>query len=205
MLKYGSLIKVRPEYEERYIILHKHTFPGVLERIHKCNIRNYSIFLRDGMLYSYFEYIGENFDEDMKNMADEVTQDWWKLTDPMQEPLECRKEGEWWASMETWFHYGEKNVNSPEAKRYVFVAVLPSEKQEEYKQNLQEIGQDVLEQISEAHIQNVSVYFLDGSVYLYLEYTGEDFESDENALFDHANLKPWQPDWQPMREVFHTD
>ena len=48
----GSLIKVHPEFEERYIILHKHTFPGVLESIKRSNIRNYSIFLLDGVLFS---------------------------------------------------------------------------------------------------------------------------------------------------------
>ena len=42
---------------------------------------------------------------DMKKMAaDRSTQDWWKLTDPCQEPLETRKPGEWWASMEEFFH-----------------------------------------------------------------------------------------------------
>lgn len=43
----GSLIRLRPECEEQYIILHKHTFPGVLQRICRSNIRNYSIFLRE--------------------------------------------------------------------------------------------------------------------------------------------------------------
>jgi L-rhamnose mutarotase len=36
--------------------------------------------------------------------ADPVTQQWWKLTDPCQEPLESRAEGEWWAQMEEVFH-----------------------------------------------------------------------------------------------------
>jgi L-rhamnose mutarotase len=72
----GSLIKVKPEYEERYIILHRHTFPGVLDRIRKSNIRNYSIFLLNGILFSYYEYVGNDFDADMKAIADTVTRDW---------------------------------------------------------------------------------------------------------------------------------
>jgi len=39
-----------------------------------------------------------------KMAADPQTQAWWKLTDPCQEPLETRKPGEWWASMEEFFH-----------------------------------------------------------------------------------------------------
>ncbi|MBC8186425.1 L-rhamnose mutarotase [candidate division KSB1 bacterium] len=99
MQRFGSLIGVKKEFEERYIILHKHIFPGVLDRIHKCNISNYSIFLKDGILFSHFEYIGSDFAADMEAMADETTEEWWKLTDPMQEPPEDRKEGEWWASI----------------------------------------------------------------------------------------------------------
>ena len=87
-MRVGSLIKLKSEWEERYAILHKHTFPGVLDRIRKSNIRNYSIFLIDGMLFSYWEYVGDDYDGDMLEIGrNEVTQDWWKLTDPMQEPL----------------------------------------------------------------------------------------------------------------------
>ena len=39
-----------------------------------------------------------------KMAADPTTQAWWKLTEPCQEPLQNRAEGEWWASMEEFFH-----------------------------------------------------------------------------------------------------
>ena len=75
----GSLIRLKPEYEERYIILHRHTFPSVLERIRNSNIRNYSIFLHDGMLFSFYEYVGNDYADDMEKIgADPVTRDWWK-------------------------------------------------------------------------------------------------------------------------------
>jgi len=45
---------------ERYIILHQHVFTGVLDRIRKSNIRNYSIYQRDEILFSYYEYVGSN-------------------------------------------------------------------------------------------------------------------------------------------------
>jgi len=70
-----------------------------------CNIRNYSIYLRDGLLFGYFEYHGSDFEADMAKMAaDPKTQEWWKLVGPMQLPLESRAKGEWWASMEEVFH-----------------------------------------------------------------------------------------------------
>lgn len=105
MKRYGSVIKLRPEKEEEYKKLHANVWPEVLNMICACNIRNYSIFLRDGFLFSYFEYHGEDFDADMKKMAADLnTQAWWKVTDPCQEPVASHKEGEWWASMEEVFH-----------------------------------------------------------------------------------------------------
>lgn len=105
MQRYGSLIKLRPEKLEEYKELHAHAWSGVLAMIRTCNIRNYSIYYKDGYLFSYFEYIGDDFAADMAVMAaDAKTQEWWELTDPCQEPLETRKEGEWWASMEEFFH-----------------------------------------------------------------------------------------------------
>jgi L-rhamnose mutarotase len=105
MKRFGSVIRLKPEKEPEYRELHANAWPDVLEMIHTCNIRNYSIYLKDDYLFSYFEYIGDDFDADMQKMADDpVTQSWWKLTDPCQEPLESRREGEWWASMEEVFH-----------------------------------------------------------------------------------------------------
>jgi len=103
--RYGMLIKVRPEKLEEYRQLHAAVWPEVLKMIRDCNIRNYSIFLRDGYLFSYMEYTGSDFKADMAKMAaDPKTQEWWKLTDPCQEPLETVQEGEWWAPMEEVFH-----------------------------------------------------------------------------------------------------
>ncbi|HET6413225.1 MAG TPA: L-rhamnose mutarotase [Anaeromyxobacter sp.] len=105
MPRYGSVIKVRPEKEEEYRRLHAAPWPGVLAMIRECNIRNYSIYLKDGYLFSYFEYLGTDFAADMARMAkDPTTREWWTHTDPCQEPLESRKPGEWWASMEEVFH-----------------------------------------------------------------------------------------------------
>ena len=105
MQRYGSVIKLRPEKLAEYKEMHANVWPDVLKMIHECNIRNYSIYYKDGFLFSYFEYHGEDFAADMKKMsADANTQAWWKLTDPCQQPLETRKEGEWWASMEEFFH-----------------------------------------------------------------------------------------------------
>jgi L-rhamnose mutarotase len=105
MQRYGSVIKLKPEKLAEYKALHAEVWPEVLNMIRQCSIGNYSIYYKDGFLFSYFEYHGEDFAADMARMAaDPTTQAWWKLTDPCQQPLETRQPGEWWASMEEFFH-----------------------------------------------------------------------------------------------------
>jgi L-rhamnose mutarotase len=103
--RYASVIKVKPEMLKQYKQLHANPWKAISEQITKSNIRNYSIYLKDDLLFGYFEYVGDDFESDMAEMAkDSITKEWWKLTDPCQIPLETRAEGEWWASMEEIFH-----------------------------------------------------------------------------------------------------
>jgi L-rhamnose mutarotase len=101
----ASVIRLRPEKEAEYRALHADAWPGVLDTLTAANVRNYSIFLRDGLLFSYLEYTGADYDADMARIAaDETTRRWWQLTDPCQQPLESAADGEWWAPAEEVFH-----------------------------------------------------------------------------------------------------
>ena len=108
--RYGSVIGVKPEMIETYKRLHAKPWPGVKNKIQECNIRNYSIYLKEVehgkyYLFSYFEYVGTDFEADMAKMAeDPTTQEWWKNTDPCQIPVPGRDAGEFWASMEEVYH-----------------------------------------------------------------------------------------------------
>lgn len=103
--RHGSVVRLRPEKEQEYRRLHAAVWPTVLEQIAASNICNYSIFLRDGYLFSYFEYTGDDFGADMAAMAaDPETQRWWAVTDPCQRPVESAAPGEHWAPMEEVFH-----------------------------------------------------------------------------------------------------
>lgn len=105
MTRYGMVIRLKPEKEAVYRELHEAVWPTVLSKIADCNIKNYSIFLNDGLLFAYFEYHGSDFAADSAKMAaDPNTQEWWKLTDPCQEPTTGAKSGDWWVHMEEVFH-----------------------------------------------------------------------------------------------------
>jgi L-rhamnose mutarotase len=108
--RYGMVIGVKPDKIEYYKTLHAAAWPGVLAKIKECNIRNYSIYLREiekgqYLLFSYFEYTGDDFAADMARMAaDPETRRWWAETDPCQSPIPTRGAKEFWSRMDEVFH-----------------------------------------------------------------------------------------------------
>jgi L-rhamnose mutarotase len=186
----GSLIGLKKRWEERYIVLHRRTFPGVLDRIRKSNIRNYSIFLYKGILFSYLEYHGKDYNADMKAIADDTTRDWWKLTDPMQKPLEGRKKGEWWAAMKCVYENRTLKVNKEILYRKAFQ--LSSNKTDNSLKKL-------LGMLKEKKIKvpgNLSIYEWQHKYFFY-------YESADDVGFHLP--KELTGKVKSMRMVFHTD
>jgi L-rhamnose mutarotase len=104
----GMVIGIKPDRTAEYKRTHAAVWPEVLARISACNIRNYTIFLREpeNLLFAYWEYHGADWAADAKEMAADVrTQDWWAIHNPMHAPLATREDGEWWAMAEEVFHH----------------------------------------------------------------------------------------------------
>jgi L-rhamnose mutarotase len=200
--RFGSVIGLKPEFEERYIILHRHTFPGVLKRIHDSNIRNYSIFLREGMLFSYYEYHGQYYEGDMQKISeDTITRDWWKLTDPMQEPIQDRKEGEWWASMDEIGHFSSTEFDSAHTQRLAYRTQKDPLSMKEL-----DIPKNVMD---EGHFSKLSIFLKRGRLYLYCECketsASADNENTIENILSRELFKNHIIHWESMQEVFHTD
>ena len=106
MKRFGWVAKVRPEQYEAYKRLHADVWPDVLKTIRACHLRNYSIFHKDGRLFTYVEYTGKDFEADMARMAaDETTQKWWSVVVPMLEAVDPKAAAAGvWADMEEIFH-----------------------------------------------------------------------------------------------------
>jgi L-rhamnose mutarotase len=105
MKRVGQVIDVRPERLAEYEALHAAVWPGVLDAIHRANIRNYTIYRHGTRLFASFEYVGDDYAADMAAMAaDPIVQEWWQLTDAMQEPLADRQPGSWWTTIPDVFH-----------------------------------------------------------------------------------------------------
>lgn len=110
MKRHAYVTEVRPEKLEEYKHLHANAWPGVLSAIARANLTNYSIHLRtfdDGRhyLFTYFEYVGENFEADMAEIArNEETQRWWDVCKPCLMPFDGLAPGDCWAPMEEVFY-----------------------------------------------------------------------------------------------------
>ncbi|MGC9349201.1 MAG: L-rhamnose mutarotase, partial [Anaerolineae bacterium] len=88
MKRYGQVIRVKPEKLATYKRYHANVWPEVLEGLRQVGIHNYSIFHKDGCLFAYFEYDGEDLRADMARVGrDPKAQEWNRLMSEMQEPL----------------------------------------------------------------------------------------------------------------------
>lgn len=232
--RYGSVIGIPKEGIAEYRRLHANTWPSVLRMINKCNIRNYSIYLGEVepdkyYLFSYFEYIGSDFDADKVGMAkDKTTQNWWKHTDPLQKPLPTRKQGEWWAGWEEVFHFEGPQVRNKKPQRFGSVIGLKNDRKSiiAYSQLHAAVWPGVLAAIERANIRKYSIYM--GQIepdkyylFSYFEYYGDNFEVDMDKIAQDEITRVWWSytdplqnrlpgtqdgqQWKSMEEVFHTD
>jgi L-rhamnose mutarotase len=105
MQRIGMALRLKAGSAEAYKAYHREVWPEVLAKLQECNIRNYSIYFKDDLLFSYFEYHGNDLEADRLQMASHAkTREWWVIMETLQDPLPTRKEGEWWAEMEEVFH-----------------------------------------------------------------------------------------------------
>lgn len=228
----GSVIGIKREAIPEYQRLHADIAPGVLKMIHNANIRNYSILLgavdmNRYYLFSYFEYIGSDFDADIDKMAhDETTKEWWTHTDPLQIPLPTRRQGEWWSQWQEVFHFAGPKENRTPTSRHGGIIGIDRKNILVYNQLHAAVWPGVLEAIEKANIRNYSIYQgrLTDNEYLlfsYFEYYGNDFDADMKTIADSEVTQKWwtytdplqkplptrKKDewWASMEEVFHTD
>ncbi len=107
MQRMGMVIGLKPREDRRIQAAACRRLAGGARLISGCNIRNYSIFLKEpeNLLFGYWNITGRISRPTWRRWRPiRRTQEWWAVCMPCQEPLETRKEGEWWAMMEEVFH-----------------------------------------------------------------------------------------------------
>jgi L-rhamnose mutarotase len=87
MKRFGMTLRLKPGKSDIYKTYHAAVWPEVLDKIKECNIRNYSIFFEDDILFSYFEYHGDDMKADWAKMAaHSKTQEWWAIMEHFNHP-----------------------------------------------------------------------------------------------------------------------
>jgi L-rhamnose mutarotase len=100
--RFGQIAALKPDMIEEYDKLHAAVWDTVLQTIKECNLRNYSIYRKDELLFAYFEYTGTDYEADMAKMAaDPHTQEWWTRTHPC---FVQKNKGEFYNDMKELFH-----------------------------------------------------------------------------------------------------
>lgn len=103
--RFGCVVRVRPEKLDYYKKLHANPWPEVNAMIKECNLQNFSIYYKNGFLFSYLEYTGDDYQADQAKMVAHLkTQEWWQETSPCQQPLEGEPEDSLWVEMEEVYH-----------------------------------------------------------------------------------------------------
>jgi L-rhamnose mutarotase len=108
MRRFGLINRLLPEKVEEYKRIHQEVWPNVLSLLQECRLRNYSIYLKDQLLFSYFEYEGNDFEADFARIGSDPLSHRWEehckhCFEPPADP-ERRKQFDWWETMEEIFH-----------------------------------------------------------------------------------------------------
>ncbi|CAK1363803.1 hypothetical protein CB0940_04195 [Cercospora beticola] len=107
----AQIVRLKRESLQAYKDCHAAVWPEVLKQIKDCNIIDYSIFLdeRTMTLFASMKYVGNHYEADMEKMkANPKVQEWWRMTDGMQETLVEGAKGStdpkgWWQPLEEVF------------------------------------------------------------------------------------------------------
>lgn len=92
----GSVIGLRESAIEDYERYHREVWPEVMAAISAAGIRNYSIYRFGTLLFSYWEYEGENYESDLAAI-DRVPEcvRWNDLMATLQVPIEGAQPRSW--------------------------------------------------------------------------------------------------------------
>lgn len=78
MIRKASISSLLPEKREQYIQMHSNPPEEVLKIMSEHHHTNHTVFLYGNKLFQYFDYTGDDFENDMEEMRQlPVMQQWW--------------------------------------------------------------------------------------------------------------------------------
>jgi L-rhamnose mutarotase len=103
--RFGMAARLVPARRQEYLRLHRAVWPAVEDTLRACGIRNFTIFERGGVIFGYYEYVGDDYEADQRLMAaDPSTQEWWAQTAPCQLPFDPDSSDPNWQQFDEAWH-----------------------------------------------------------------------------------------------------
>lgn len=78
MKRIGTITRVKPGMLDAYKKIHDEIWDDVVAASHECGTRNFTIFNQGDYLFSYCEYVGDDYEADMKKKAEMPAIKRWK-------------------------------------------------------------------------------------------------------------------------------
>ena len=105
MQRYASVIGIPQSNWEQFEQHHANVWPEVLKVLHDCNIRNFSMYRYGELLFEYLEYVGSDFESDMKKASENPKNiEWRNLIAPLLERVKEATPSEHWHIIPEVFH-----------------------------------------------------------------------------------------------------
>lgn len=106
-------------------------------------------------------------------------------------------------------------------KRFAMVLKIKPGKKQDYKSIHENVWPEILEALKDSNIKNNSTFVNDELLFMYLEYSGNDFESDWKKYGENSKVQEWvtklrnlieayehpvpKSGWTILEEAFHLD
>ena len=103
--RYAMAVRLKDEKKDFYLKNHQNVWPEVLSELKKIKVKNYSIFLKEDLMFGYLEYDGDNFDLDMAEMSKiDIVDKWTKLMIDCFNPFPNNEDNSSWVMMDEIFY-----------------------------------------------------------------------------------------------------
>lgn len=215
MRRIATFMSVKPGMEEQYREEHRNIWPEVVEGITRFGIRNYSIFMHESELYSFFE-VGDLDKAIAMAAADPCNRRWQKHMADFFDVGPSVQEGATVYPEEVFYAAGYE-VHTP-MQRAARLLQVKAGLEADYMTAHKEIGQEMFAWILQAGIGNYSIFMLGRKVFSYFEV--EELDNAMRVLASNPNNQRWQKHMAHMfdvgpciresetvylEEVFHVD
>jgi L-rhamnose mutarotase len=188
---------VKAGMEQRYREEHRHVWPDVLAGITRYGIRNYSIYMMDRALFSFFEV--EDLDKAMAMAAgDPVNQRWQEHMAPVMDIASGIKDGSTSYLDEVFHSSGYQGTMSTVQRVATFMQVREG-MEERYREEHRHVWPEILQQIEDARIRKYSIFMRGRELYSYFEV--EDLDRAMTMLAADPVNQRWQVRMAPLMDV----